>query len=329
MQLKRWRRDVLTTFRILRPLAYAGLQPTSKAVYSRVPTRLLSRLWGLLNQLYLPLWLRKPLFTIFVWAFSVNMQEAEVEDLKQYNNLSELFRRPLKSSVRPISCHSVVSAADGRILHFGKVKNCQVEQVKGITYSLKNFFGPLNWRNGSSTRALTCEPFENQLQMREGTRLYHCVIYLAPGDYHRFHSPTNWTILHRRHFPGSLMSVNPGVAHWITELFCHNERVVLCGEWQHGFFSLTAVGATNVGSIKLYHDKALQTNCACHVKGRYNDRQYTDQFGSSGIWMAKGANLGEFNLGSTIVLIFEAPKNFTFRLTAGQKIRFGESIGNI
>lgn len=55
--------------------------------------------------------------------------------------------------------------------------------------------------------------------------------------------------------PGSLMSVNPGVARWIKELFCHNERVVLSGEWTHGFFSLTAVGATNVGSIRIYFDK--------------------------------------------------------------------------
>lgn len=50
------------------------------------------------------------------------------------------------------------------------------------------------------------------------------------------------------------MSVNPGVARWIKELFCHNERVVLSGCWKHGFFSLTAVGAQNVGSIRIYFD---------------------------------------------------------------------------
>lgn len=51
------------------------------------------------------------------------------------------------------------------------------------------------------------------------------------------------------------MSVNPGMARWIKELFCHNERVVLSGDWKHGFFSLTAVGATNVGSIRIYFDR--------------------------------------------------------------------------
>ena len=35
--------------------------------------------------------------------------------------------------------------------------------------------------------------------------LYHCVIYLAPGDYHGFHSPTEWTVSYRRHFPGKVI----------------------------------------------------------------------------------------------------------------------------
>lgn len=51
------------------------------------------------------------------------------------------------------------------------------------------------------------------------------------------------------------MSVNPGVARLVKELFCLNERVALLGQWQHGFFSLTAVGATNVGSIRIYFDQ--------------------------------------------------------------------------
>lgn len=50
--------------------------------------------------------------------------------------------------------------------------------------------------------ATPCGSFRNQLVTREGNELYHCVIYLAPGDYHCFHSPTDWTVSHRRHFPG-------------------------------------------------------------------------------------------------------------------------------
>lgn len=55
-------------------------------------------------------------------------------------------------------------------------------------------------------------------------------------------------------FLGELLSVRPGIVNWIAGLFNLNERVVYTGEWHHGYFSLTAVGATNVGSIKVYFD---------------------------------------------------------------------------
>jgi phosphatidylserine decarboxylase len=47
------------------------------------------------------------------------------------------------------------------------------------------------------------------------------------------------------------------MAQWIPDLFTLNERAVYVGRWKHGFFSLTAVGATNVGSIHVYCDKVL------------------------------------------------------------------------
>ncbi|OCU01806.1 phosphatidylserine decarboxylase L homeolog isoform X1 [Xenopus laevis] len=296
------------------------------ALYKTVPTRLLSRAWGRLNQVELPTWLRKPVYSLYIWTFGVNMKEAAVEDLHQYRNLSEFFRRKLKPQARPVcDSHSVISPSDGKILHFGRVKNCEVEQVKGVTYSLESFLGPQTWTENQLQKT----SFQDQLVTQDGNELYHCVIYLAPGDYHCFHSPTDWNVHHRRHFPGSLMSVNPGVAKWIKELFCYNERVVLTGGWKHGFFSLTAVGATNVGSIQIYFDRDLQTNSPRYSKGSYNDLSYITNNNQDGIVMRKGDQLGEFNLGSTIVLIFEAPKDFNFNLKPGQKIHFGEAVGSL
>ncbi|XP_043835885.1 phosphatidylserine decarboxylase proenzyme, mitochondrial isoform X2 [Dromiciops gliroides] len=353
LKLRSWPLTILyylLPFGALKPLSRVGWRPVSRvALYKSVPTRLLSRAWGRLNQVELPTWLRKPVYSLYIWTFGVNMKEAAVEDLDHYRNLSEFFSRKLKPQARPVcGLHSVISPSDGKILNFGQVQNCEVEQVKGVTYSLESFLGPRapaddlpfsrnrngngsgegNGGNGSS-QATAANSFQNQLVTTEGNELYHCVIYLAPGDYHCFHSPTDWRVAHRRHFPGSLMSVNPGVARWIKELFCHNERVVLTGDWKHGFFSLTAVGATNVGSIRIYFDRDLHTNSPRYNKGSYNDFSFVTHNNREGIPMRKGEHLGEFNLGSTIVLIFEAPKDFNFHLKAGQKIRFGEALGSL
>ncbi|XP_051970801.1 phosphatidylserine decarboxylase proenzyme, mitochondrial-like isoform X2 [Xyrauchen texanus] len=301
-------------------------------IYKSIPTRLLSRAWGRLNQVDLPTWLRKPIYRLYIWTFGVNMKEAAVEDLQHYRNLGEFFRRKLKPQARPVcDSHCVISPADGKILHFGHVKNCEVEQVKGVTYSLETFLGPHTWTESFTVNRNEDDPgtFQDSLVTKEGNELFHCVVYLAPGDYHCFHSPADWRVAHRRHFPGSLMSVNPGVARWIKELFCHNERVVLSGDWTHGFFSLTAVGATNVGSIRIYFDEELRTNNPRYNKGSYNDFSYLTNNNQKGVTMRKGEHLGEFNLGSTIVLLFEAPQNFTFSLQPGQKIHFGEPLGTM
>uniref|UniRef100_A0A8C4NBW2 Phosphatidylserine decarboxylase proenzyme, mitochondrial n=1 Tax=Eptatretus burgeri TaxID=7764 RepID=A0A8C4NBW2_EPTBU len=352
------------------------------ATYQMAPTRLISRTWGRLNELELPGWLRKPVLSLYIWAFNVDMADVEEGDLRSYQNLGEFFRRPLRLSSRPISTHhSMVSPADGRVLHFGRVRNNEVEQVKGVTYSLGHFLGPIDQVGCGKDQEcdLPSAVTQENLVRNAGNDLFHCVVYLAPGDYHRFHSPVNWTVHHRRHFPGSLMSVSPGVARWIKGLFCLNERVVLLGEWEHGFFSFTAVGATNVGSIKIYFDTMkisdvevsiraqigrvqyqtlwnngwsirpesgrsavrflpwpsltegltmdLETNKPRYMKGSSLNFSYAPDAEEPGIELKKGEDLGEFNLGSTIVVIFEAPKDFTFSLDRGQKVRFGEALG--
>ncbi|BFZ05427.1 hypothetical protein BsWGS_08466 [Bradybaena similaris] len=292
-----------------------------------MPLKTMSRLWGRFNQMELPVFLRKPLLGLYIWMFGCDLQEAEIEDLKLYRNLGEFFRRQLKPHVRPIDIdHELTSPADGRILYHGQVNHGILEQVKGVTYSLRGFLGqqiPGSPNHSHDVSQQTDEDYQSSLSLQPGNQLYHCIIYLAPGDYHRFHSPATWTVKHRRHFPGELLSVSPGVARWVQGLFNFNERAVYTGCWQHGFFSMTAVGATNVGSIKIYCDEDLETN----TKRKYPEHTYFDKKFAEPVTFHKGDMFGEFNLGSTIVLIFEAPSGFKFKAHEGDKVKYGRPLG--
>lgn len=93
-----------------------------------------------------------------------------------------------------------------------------------------------------------------------GNKVMFMVVYLAPGDYHRFHSPATFTANYRRHIPGYLEPVDPRYLKNHKEVLKSNERVNLLGDWKHGFFAVSFVGAMNVGSIKVHFDDALSTN---------------------------------------------------------------------
>jgi len=311
-------------------------------LYKKLPLRSMSRAWGEINSIDLPIWCRKPCFYLYSWMFNCNLKEIEIEDLNKFKNLSEFFRRGLKPDVRVINYMScLVSPCDGKILNFGSVDKGYLEQVKGVNYSLQAFLGPQTWPKTPTKQ--TSEQFElnliDEAQYEKNilhnpdNSLYHCVIYLAPGDYHRFHSPTDWNVYYRRHFPGELFSVNPSVARWLQGLFNLNERVVYYGEWKYGFFSMTAVGATNVGSIRVYKDEGLTTNCKMSktIDEKDLDKSFlnlTKPDGTKGIPIKRGECFGEFNLGSTIVLIFEAPKSFEFNISQNEKVFYGCQMGS-
>ncbi|KAH9016156.1 phosphatidylserine decarboxylase [Lactarius pseudohatsudake] len=179
--------------------------------------------------------------------------------------------------------------------------------------------------------ALAGSSRRGSVRVKPGNALFFAVIYLAPGDYHRFHSPTAWVVEKRRHFQGELFSVSPWVAKRAENLFVLNERVALLGRWRHGFFGMVPVGATNVGSIKINFDQALRTN----VRGRPPPPgTYTEAVYSAaspilhGQPLRPGQEMGGFCLGSTIVLVFEAPPTFEFGVHAGQKVRVGQKLGD-
>eukprot|EP00817_Percolomonadidae_sp_ATCC50343_P003133 CAMPEP_0117421858 /NCGR_PEP_ID=MMETSP0758-20121206/2825_1 /TAXON_ID=63605 /ORGANISM="Percolomonas cosmopolitus, Strain AE-1 (ATCC 50343)" /LENGTH=233 /DNA_ID=CAMNT_0005204153 /DNA_START=324 /DNA_END=1022 /DNA_ORIENTATION=+ len=218
-------------------------------------------------------------------------------DLKSYKNLGEFFIRELKSGVRPIQNSDLVAPCDARVLQFGRVpENGKITHVKGYAYPIELFLG------------------ENTLmeKKKKENRLYQIVFYLSPGDCHRYYSPADWTVNHRRHFPGGLYSVAPMLIKYVNGLFAIQERVVLHGTWgaENNGFSMNLVGAMNVGSMTLNFDESLRTNQMNHwftSRSQTYEKTYKDP-----VDLQKGEEVGVFHLGSTIVLIFEASKDFQF-----------------
>ncbi|XBW38683.1 hypothetical protein QEN19_004271 [Hanseniaspora menglaensis] len=365
--------------------------------YSTLPLNAVSRVWGQLNSLTLPVTLRPLGYKFYSYCFGVDMNEMDDPVLENYKNLSEFFYRTIKPECRPISpVDELIMPSDGKVLQLGEIDPLtgEIEQVKGITYNVKEFLGthshPLmnksvveytSESNNSTLNEETALEAE-ELDLEKGLQVPHAivkgetshysdqkhlkvlkdlmhseenvskqanntdkkfmfvVIYLAPGDYHHYHSPADWLIKIRRHFPGQLYSVSPYFQKNFKNLFILNERVSLLGNWKHGFFSMTPVGATNVGSIKLNFDKDLITNY--NMTGK-NNKSVVDCYeatywnksptannneAAEGIPIVKGEEMGGFMLGSTVVLCFEAPKNFQFDCKLGDKVKMGQRLGH-
>lgn len=381
-------------------------------------------------------------------------------DLHVYPNLASFFYRTLKPGVRPLDPNpdALLSPADGKVIQFGTIDHGEVEQVKGVTYSLDALLGaqrpttkpPVTSNIASSPNSpqprsdrsrsgqeesissdeefarvngisyslpdLFSGPADDQQRSSDGspsstaidqstgssehsesavaadfaqqkqqeqlrrnadapwwspfssspsnpTSLYYIVVYLAPGDYHRFHSPASWVVHARRHFAGELYSVSPYLQRTLPGLFTLNERVVLLGRWRWGFFSYTPVGATNVGSIKVNFDRELRTNslttdtaadrAAEQAKKRgepyagFAEASYLGAGKLGGHALRRGEEMGGFQLGSTIVLVFEAPKGkrstsfddgfangerkggWKWNVERGQKVKMGQALGRV
>jgi len=181
---------------------------------------------------------------------------------------------------------------------------------------------------------------------QRGNSLYYMVIYLSPSDYHRFHSPAVHTGDYRRHIVGYLSPVKPSHVNKHKDVFKNNERVNIFGRWEQGFYFESAVGATNVGSIKLDFDTEVLTNKAVPMYPYHEDKNYVQELSAEKAGpfyeYLKGENLtgkdkkcenftkgqmtGRFEMGSTVVLIFEGDNNTSLKIKEGQKLSLGEPI---
>ncbi len=239
----------------------------------------------------------------FVARYKVNMAEATNPDIASYASFNDFFTRPLREGARPIAQADYISPVDGAISQFGTIDHDSIFQAKGHSYT---------------TTALVGGDAQLAAQFANGS---FATLYLSPKDYHRIHMPCDGRLLRMIYVPGALFSVNPTTARGVPGLFARNERVVCVFDGEQGPFVLTLVGATIVGSMAtVWHGMVNPPRSSSVCEWRYDDQQ---------IMLKKGAEMGRFLLGSTVVMLF--PKdtlNFNPEWTPTGSIRMGEVMGN-
>ena len=261
---------------------------------SIVPRRGASRLQGAFARAGLS----RTLLNWYVRHFDVDTEEM-VGSLDDYASLSQFFVRPLKEGERPVDggADSLVSPCDGKAVAFGDVKGGAIAMPDGQPLSV----GALLEREGAF----------------EGGR--YVVIYLAPHNYHRVHSPVDGAVRGFSYMPGHLWPVFPAAVRAVEQLFAKNERLSMAIERTGGReLSLLMVGAYGVGRIETTFSELL-TNAG--------EKACSERF-DEGRAYGRGDEVGRFNLGSTVIMLFEAGE-VEFEMELDQEVRMGERIGRL
>jgi len=267
-----------------------------------LPKNQLSWTFGQLSSIKFPKPVNQLLIKKFADFYKINLRELE-QPITYYKSLNHFFTRKLRKNARPFNKDKniIVSPADGEVSQFGKIEAGKLLQVKGKYFTLASFLKDEK----------KAELFNN------GDFL---TIYLSPQDYHRVHTPYNGKLMSYNYIKGKLFPVNKLSVDNISELFSTNERVIFYFHDEIlGNYALVMVGATNVGSISLSFDD-FRTNQIL---------QKTKKVDAIGLNFNKIDELGVFNLGSTVILLFENNKINFSNIEHDLKIKLGDSIAKI
>jgi len=250
-------------------------------------------------------WFKNATIRAFLKLYRVDMNEAAESDPYRYGSFNEFFTRALKEGARPIAndAHAIASPVDGCVSEAGTIQQDRLVQAKGRHYRLAEL--------------LAAQPWAPRF---EGGSF--ATIYLAPFNYHRIHMPLRGVLLETVYVPGRLFSVNAVTAQHVPGLFARNERVLTLFDSGAGIgqFALVLVGALNVGSMATVWAGDI-TPAARRVVSRVPGPPTT---------LEKGAELGRFNMGSTVILLFEPNRaRWHPQVHAGSVVRLGQSLGII
>lgn len=290
--------------------ATSGSAPSSASVVDRLKTFALAPLpQHFLTRVVYALTRRQsrlvtPIIRRFAAHFKVDMQDAMQPNLEGYDTFNAFFTRALKPQARPIATGERVIAcpADGRISAIGQVRDARVLQAKGIDYSLLDLLGG----DGEATERLGDGSF--------------VTVYLSPRDYHRLHMPAAGQLLSQTHVPGRLWSVGPHAVRALDGLFTLNERVVAQFDTEHGRMALVLVGAMNVAAI----DTVWQGPVTPNSRSGITRKEYTSD--ESPTALERGAEMGRFNMGSTIIALFEHPVEWDTSLQSEAAVLMGQAL---
>jgi phosphatidylserine decarboxylase len=278
----------------------------SLALLHLLPRQLLSRAVGEVAGWSKPRWAARFAVRWFAGRYHLDLTEAE-HPLEAYSDVRQLFTRRLRPGARPIAPgpELPVSPVDGRIYQVGISEKGELIQAKGLTYTLTGLLADA----GAAAR------FEGGAYL---------AIYLSPKDYHRVHAPLGGRVSACCHVPGDLWPVNPASTSSIPDLFARNERLATYLETPLGRCAVVMVGATVVGRIRACYDPH-----AVPPKGRRSRGPHRIDYDVP-IPLAKGAELGIFDMGSTVVICFEPGRvRLRAELAPGQTLRLGQPLGPI
>ena len=273
-----------------------------------LPQRLLTRLVYRLARIRTP-WLKDALIRHFARRFRVKLDEAQESDPRAYTDFNAFFTRALKPGARPVAPGdwAVCCPVDGAVSQIGVADADTLLQAKGRTFSLTALLG------GDPERA---RPFQGGV---------FATLYLSPRDYHRIHLPLAGRLREMVHIPGKLFSVSPLTTRIVPELFARNERVATVFDTPAGPMALVLVGAINVASIETVWAGTITPPLGTTIR-----RWSYPPNGDSAVRLDKGAELGRFNLGSTVILLFGRDAvRWEAAIRAGMTVRMGQRLGKV
>lgn len=268
----------------------------------RTPRHALTRVVGRAASWTSPASLARLAVRVFARRYALDLDEAS-QSIDSYGSVQALFTRSLREGVRPIAPGSrlAVSPADGVLSAHGVSTGGRLLQVKGVDYALSALLA------------------DDLLAHALGGGAY-ATIYLSPHDYHRVHAPLSGKLHAVTYVPGDLWPVNAASVAAVPGLFSANERLVFDFETSVGRCALVMVGATVVGK--------LRATVGGSEPFASRPRQIERRTFHGGIEIAKGEQIGIFDMGSTVVVCF-APGALRLVVSGQQTpLRVGEPLAD-